>query len=76
MRISLPCHGQEGQGKGADFWGDFLPLGTTGMCGDTMVLGSQVNKPSQILMKTSNVMEYIESYIQNIEAPRTYDPIV
>ena len=40
------------------------------------LLGSMVDKISEILIKTSNVAEYIESDIQNIEAPRTDDPII
>ena len=39
------------------------------------MLGSKVNKPSKILIKTSNVVEYTELDIQTIEAPRTIDPI-
>ena len=39
------------------------------------VLGYEVDKLSQILIKTLNVAEFIESDIQNIEAPRTDDPI-
>ena len=41
-----------------------------------LLLGSKVNKPSKILIKTSNVVEYLESNIQNIEAPRIDDPII
>ena len=40
-----------------------------------LFFGSEVDKPSEFLMKTSNVMEYITLDIQNIEAPRIYDPI-
>ena len=40
------------------------------------LLGSKVDKLSEILIKTSNASEYIESDIQNIEAPRIYDSIV
>ena len=40
------------------------------------MLGCEVNKPFKILIKTSNAMEYIEPYIQSIEAPRIYDPIM
>ena len=32
------------------------------------MLGCEVNKPSKILINTSNVAEYIESDLQNIEA--------
>ena len=39
------------------------------------MLGSEVYKLSKILIKTSNRAEYIESDIQNIEAPRIDDPI-
>ena len=40
------------------------------------LLGSDVDKLSKILIKTSNAAEFIESDIQNIEAPRTDDPII
>ena len=40
------------------------------------MLGSTVDKLSEVLIKTSNEMEYIESDIQNIEALRTDDPII
>ena len=40
------------------------------------LLGSEVNKPSKILIKISNVAKYIESNIQNIVVPRTDDPII
>ena len=40
------------------------------------MLGFEVHKPSKILIKTSNVMEHIESDVQNIEALRTDDPII
>ena len=36
---------------------------------------SKVNKPSTMLIKTSNIIKYIESYIQDTESPRTNDPI-
>ena len=36
----------------------------------------EVDKPSKILIKILNVVEYIESNIQNIEAPTTNDPII
>ena len=39
-------------------------------------MGSQVDKPSEILIKTSNTTEYIESNIHNIEAPRKNDLII
>ena len=39
------------------------------------MLGFKVNKLREILIKTSNAAEYIKLDIQNIEAPRTYDPI-
>ena len=42
----------------------------------TNLLGSDVDKLSEILIKTSNVVEFIESDIQNIEAPRTDDTII
>ena len=38
-----------------------------------MVLCSQVDKPSKILIKTSNAAKYIESDIQNIETPKIDD---
>ena len=40
------------------------------------VLGSEVDKPSKISIKISNRTEYIQSDIQNIEAPRIYNPII
>ena len=39
-------------------------------------MGFEVNKPSECLIKTSNAGEYIESDVQNIEAPRTDDHIM
>ena len=41
----------------------------------TQVFGSKVDKPSEILIKTLNAIEYIELDIQNIEAPKIDDPI-
>ena len=41
-----------------------------------LLLVSKVDKPSKILIKTSNAMEYIESEIQNVEALRTGDHII
>ena len=41
-----------------------------------IVLGFEVNKSSKISIKTSSATECIEFDIQNIEAPRTYDPII
>ena len=38
------------------------------------VLGSEVNKPSEFFVKMTNIIEYIESDIQNIEVLRTDDP--
>ena len=40
------------------------------------LLGSEVDKPSEILIKTSNASEYSESDIQNIKAPRKYELII
>ena len=40
------------------------------------VLGSEVDKLSEILIKTSNAAKYIELDIQNIKAPRIDDPII
>ena len=40
------------------------------------MLGSEVNKLFKILIKTSNAAKFIESDIQNIEAPRIDDPII
>ena len=37
---------------------------------------SNVDKPSEILIKTSNTMKYNEFDIQIIEGPRTDDPII
>ena len=39
-------------------------------------MGSKVDKPSKFFIKTLNAVEYIESYFQNIEAPRTDDSII
>ena len=39
-------------------------------------LGFEVNKLSKVLIRTLNAAEYIESDTQNIEAPRTDDPII
>ena len=39
-------------------------------------LGFEVNKPSEILIKTSNEAEYIQSDVQNIKAPRSDNPII
>ena len=41
-----------------------------------LLLCSDVDKPREILIKTSNAAEYIESDIQNIEAPLIDDPII
>ena len=35
-----------------------------------MLLGSEVDKPSKILIKTSNAAKYIEPDIQNTKAQR------
>ena len=40
------------------------------------LLGSKINKPSEILIKISNAAKYIESDTQNIEVPRIDDPII
>ena len=40
------------------------------------LLDFEVDKPSKILIKTSNVAEYIESDSQNIDALITDDPII
>ena len=40
------------------------------------MLCSKVDQPSEILIKISNVVEYLELDIQNIEAPRTDNPII
>ena len=42
----------------------------------SFLLGFEVDKPSEILIKTLNAREYIESDIQNIEAPRIDDLII
>ena len=39
-------------------------------------IGSEVNKPSEILIKTLYAVQYIESDIQNNDAPRIDDPII
>ena len=41
-----------------------------------LVLGSEVDKPSKILIKTLNAAKYIELNIQNIKAPRIYNLII
>ena len=41
-----------------------------------LVIGSNVDKLSKILIKTSSAMEYTESNIQNIEIPRVDDRII
>ena len=41
-----------------------------------ILLGSEVDKPSNILIKISSIAEYIESDIQNIEASKIDDPII
>ena len=40
------------------------------------LLCSKVDKPFNFFIKTSNAMEFIESDIQNIEVPRTYDLVI
>ena len=40
------------------------------------VLGSEVDKPSKNFIKTLNALEYLESDIQNIEAPKIDDLIL
>ena len=40
------------------------------------MLGSEVDKSFKILIKALNAAENVISDIQNIEAPRTYDPII
>ena len=40
------------------------------------MLESKVDKPSKILIKTSNVVEYIKSDIQNNKAIRTNNSII
>ena len=45
-------------------------------CAYTPLFGSKVDKLSKIFINTSKAMEYIESDIQNIEAPRIDDPIM
>ena len=39
-------------------------------------MGSEVDNFLKNFIKTSNAVEFIESGIQNIEAPRTDDPII
>ena len=39
-------------------------------------MGSEVDELSKILIKTSNTTEFIESDVQNIEAPITDDHII
>ena len=43
---------------------------------DLSLVGSEVDKPLKILIKTSNEVKYIESNIQNTKAPRIDDPII
>ena len=40
------------------------------------MLVSEVDKPTKMLIKTSNAMEYIELDIQNTELPRINVPII
>ena len=40
------------------------------------LMGSKVHKPSKFFIKTLNATEYIESDVQNNEAPRTSDHII
>ena len=40
------------------------------------MLGNEVDTSSKILIKTLNLVEYIESNIHNIESPRKDDPII
>ena len=40
------------------------------------MLGSKVDKLSKFLIKTSNATKYMESDIQDNEAPRTDDHII
>ena len=40
------------------------------------LLRSKVNKHSKFFIKTLIAIEYIESYIQNLEAPRTNDLVI
>ena len=42
----------------------------TTMVSVLFVLGSDADKLFKILIKTSNLVEYIESHIQNIKAPK------
>ena len=44
--------------------------------GNIGFLGSEVDKPSKILIKMSNAREYIESTIQNTEELRKDDLII
>ena len=41
-----------------------------------MVSGYEVDKSIKILIKTSNISEYIELDIQSVEVPRTNDLII
>ena len=49
---------------------------TTTNGGKSLVLGYEVDRPSEFFIKTSNAMEYTELDIQNIEAPITNDLII
>ena len=40
------------------------------------MLGFEVDKPSKVVIKTSSPVKLIKLNIQNIEAPRTDDPII
>ena len=40
------------------------------------LLNSEVDKPYDVFIKTSNAAEYIELDIQKIEAPRIDDPLI
>ena len=45
-------------------------------CQPSHMLGYEIDKPSKILIKISNAMEYIECDIQNTEPPGTNGHII
>ena len=51
-------------------------MSSMSLLGGSPTLGSEVDKVFKILIKTSNVMEYVKLDIQNIETPRIDDPMI
>ena len=68
-----PLHFSENRGPRLDCEITRSKMRNVGMA---KVMGFEVNKLSEFFIKTSNVSKYIESDIQNLEALRTYDPLI